>query len=360
MKKREKKPPSKRVSKNLNKTLSAVLFSLILTLIAWTTHSVNAVHFPDSGVISEIYGNDSRDDLRQMYRSAILSAKSSVLLLVYTLTDETIISALKEKSLQGVNVKVIVDAKASPGSAERLGKQVETIRRFGKGIMHCKILVVDEELILLGSANMTGDSLRLHSNLVLGINSAAMAAYILEKSASLQETGKAGHYPCQSFTAGGQNLELWFLPDDSLNALHRLKHLIRSSETSINIAMFTWTRMDLAQEVVRAANRGIKVQIAIDSNQAKGACSSLVRYLIDQGIDVRFNTGSGLLHHKYMCIDDKILTIGSANWTKKAFSDNDDCFVIIEDLSSEQLKKINEDWHEMYSKTSLNPVFTNR
>ena len=39
-----------------------------------------------------------------------------------------------------------------------------------------------------------------------------------------------------------------------------------------------------------------------------------------------------------------ILEIGSANWTKAAFKQNDDCFLIIHDLADEQRQSMQKLW----------------
>ena len=62
------------------------------------------------------------------------------------------------------------------------------------------------------------------------------------------------------------------------------------------------------------------------------------------GIPIRLKTGQGLLHHKFAYIDDTILVNGSANWTQQAFKSNDDFFVVIYPLTSEQQKKMDQLW----------------
>ena len=48
--------------------------------------------------------------------------------------------ALRQKSAEGVSVKVICDAKASPNIIQKLDPKIEVVRRFAKGLMHLKVL----------------------------------------------------------------------------------------------------------------------------------------------------------------------------------------------------------------------------
>lgn len=346
--KKQKKQPRPRSSK-LKKTLTSFLVGLVFTFFAWTTHTVNTVQLPDPGVTTELYASEVRDDLRSVFLSAIASSNSSIHLLVYTLTDQAIIRALKEKAEKGVDVKVIVDAKASPYAAQELGQRVNTLRRLGVGLMHDKILVVDNKFVWIGSANMTGDSLKTHSNLVLGMHSPALADHLIAKAESLPEAGKGDFFPYKEFQIGGQKLECYFLPDEAKNGLQRIKELIRSAKKTVRVAMFTWTRQDLAHEVIKAAKRGVKVQVVIDNNSGKGASAQIVKLLKQNGIDVHLSQGVGLLHHKFMVVDKKVLVNGSANWTKAAFGTNDDCFLVLNDLSTRQAEKLEQEWKILYA-----------
>lgn len=347
MKKKHKSKTPRR--NNSNRLILSFLVAAVLSFAAWATNTATAVRLPDAGVASEIYASENQEDLRHLFRTAIESAKESVYLLVYTLTDESIIQALKARAANGVKVEVIVDAKASPFAAQKLGNDVKTLRRLGVGLMHCKILIVDKHLVWIGSANMTRDSLQMHSNLVIGMDSPALADYLITKAVSQVEAGRSTSLHHQTFRVGGQDIEFWFLPDDATLALRRIKDLIRTAEKTIRVAMFTWTRIDFAHEIIRAAKRGVKVQVVIDNNSGKGASAKVVQLLKDNGIDVRMSKGIGLLHHKFMEVDRSTLVNGSANWTRAAFGSNDDCFLIIDDLTTSQREKLDDEWKVLYA-----------
>lgn len=321
----------------------------LIVLLAWTLyqlaanyHSVQPVKLPASNAPVELYSNQTQDDLTHLFQQAIENAKESITLIIYALTDPQIIQTLQKKSESGVPTYIVCDAKASPGISHRLPRAT-IIKRYGKGLMHQKILIIDNRQIWLGSANLTTNSLSLHGNLVMGIENPAIAQALTDRAKSMDEDG--GYTPLlhKETTAGPQNLELWVLPDDR-NAIKRMIALFRSAQKSIKVAMFTWTRVDFTEELIAASKRGVKVETIIDRYSGKGASAKIVRLLEQGGIPIRLSTGNKLLHHKFAYIDDNILVNGSANWTNAAFKENDDYFIVLYPLTPEQQDKMNKLW----------------
>ncbi len=328
--------------KQFRKTVILALFGIVLfTALKFNISSIVSLPQTDQQII--LYSNQADDDLKQTFSQAINEAHESILLIIYSLTDKTLISNLKQKASEGIDVTVICDPEASVGVERRLGSQVKTYKRRGQGIMHIKILVTDSNRVWLGSANMTPQSLLIHGNLVAGFYSPEMAAYLRQKSESMIHTGLKYEYTHRSFSINGQNPELWLLPDDK-DAVARIKQLIRTAQKTIQVAMFTWTRIDLAQELIEAHQRGIQVEVALDRNSSNGVSSKVTKLLREEGIPVSLNEGSGLLHHKMVLIDQETLVFGSANWTLAAFEKNNDCFVVLPQLNQEQCIKLQTMW----------------
>lgn len=293
---------------------------------------------PTSEEPPKLYSNQTQDDLRLYFHNAILGAKKSVILSIYTLTDPMIISDLRKKAADGVKVTVVTDVKTAEGLSERLGPQVQIDKKFLKGIMHRKILLIDEEQGWLGSANMTRDSLRMHGNLVVGVMDPAMGSFIAKTL-----LGKGYAAPYQQFNLGGQRVDLSFLPDDR-DGMWRIRKLIRDARKSVRVAMFTWTNKELAIEVIEAKDRGRNVEVVIDRQQAKGASGKIVDLLEKRKVPVGLSSGPGLLHYKFLYIDESILVSGSANWTRAAFTTNEEFYLIIYNLNEEQRKQMEKLW----------------
>lgn len=306
--------------------------------------AISKPEMPQSGQAAILYSNQARNDLRQTMNCAIQEAKKSVLLIVYTLSDPVIIQALNDKSDQGVPVKVICDGRACPFMERKLKPSIDLVKRFGDGLMHLKLLVVDGAQVWIGSANMTGESLGMHANLMASIDHSALAEMVKSKAQGLPEEGRSEpRFEHRTFDLKEQSLEFWFLPDD-VRAVERVKQLIRSAKKSLRVAMFTWTRFDFAQEIVAASARGVKAEVVLDHYSGKGVSAKVANYLKKNGIWLGMSQGKALLHHKFMMVDDKILVNGSANWTKAAFTKNDDCFFVLSELTEPQRQRMEQVW----------------
>jgi phosphatidylserine/phosphatidylglycerophosphate/cardiolipin synthase-like enzyme len=338
--------------KGLNQALLGLFAMLVFAGFLWATDAISKPELPQQGMPGIFYSNQARNDLRHTMSQAIQEAKQSVVLIVYTLTDSAIIQALNDKSDQGVAVKVICDGRACPFMERKLKPAIQLIKRFGEGLMHLKLLVVDDAKVWIGSANMTNESLSMHGNLIAAFEHPDLAELVLTKSRGLPEEGRSvPAIPHQTFNFKDQSMEFWLLPDDR-GAVERVKQIIRSAKKSIRVAMFTWTRFDFAQEIVAAAARGVKAEVILDHYSGKGVSSKVANYLKSNGILFGMSQGKALLHHKFMIIDDVLLVNGSANWTKAAFTTNDDCFFVLSEMTEQQLHKMNLIWDTLKSEAA--------
>lgn len=324
----------------MKKVIMTALLGLLL--VAFFQGGKTPTPLPTENEAIALYSTN----LRSLFQKAIDETKSSILLIIYSIRDEKIIKSLKKKANEGVDVQVICDPDASDGTEKKINPPIHLYKRRNTGLMHQKILVTDNEKVWIGSANMTTQSLQLHDNLVIGIYSKPLAEFITKKADSMIDTGFKKTFPHQIFQINDQTLEMWFLPDDS-QAINRIKNLIQTAKKSIRVAMFTWTRSDLTDLIINAHNRGLDVSLAIDRSSACGVCTQVVKKLEKNNIPLKFNKGNGLLHHKYMVIDDTILVLGSANWTKAAFTQNDDCFIVLYPLNTPQIKQLTEVWEKL-------------
>lgn len=252
------------------------------------------------------------------------SAKRTLFASFYSLTDRDLIALLTGRAKEGIEVCVQYDPSAS------LTLTHDCFRpRHSKGLMHRKILVIDQAALYLGSANLTPSSLRHHSNFVLGLHHPPLAAFLAEHDSG-------------SFVSrvGDQKIECYLLPDREESALKRLLSLIDGAERTIHVAMFTFTHPQLTQALQRAAGRGVRVQAIVDRYSGNGVSKKSVEALKTAGAEILLSSGSALLHHKWALIDNAIFAMGSANWTKAAFTKNEDFLIILSSLTTAQRKFI--------------------
>lgn len=252
---------------------------------------------------------------------------------MYGISDPQILELLLKKSKEELSIRVEYDPSASVNLKKILPAPIQLAAPKTKGLMHRKIAAFDHAQVFLGSANLTTTSLRHHANFVLGLYSPDLAAY-LENPPS----------PFFSFEVAGQQGELFLLPDPNQLGFTHLIQTIRQATKKIFIAMFTLTDPTIVETLIQAKKRGIDVRIAVDYYTAKGASHKAVAVLQNAGIEIYLSQGRELLHHKWAVIDDTILAMGSANWTKAAFSKNHDFLLFLYPLQKSQQQFLKKLW----------------
>lgn len=109
-----------------------------------------------------------------------------------------------------------------------------------------------------------------------------------------------------------------------------LSNMISRANESIHVMIYGFTLDALADALISAAKRGVEVKVLIEAESA-GWKGSEHEKLIAHGIDVKLDSNPGLMHHKVMIIDGRIVVTGSYNWTWSAERDNDENILVVED-----------------------------
>lgn len=123
-----------------------------------------------------------------------------------------------------------------------------------------------------------------------------------------------------SFSSSAE-IKVFFSPDGGIT--HEIIEQIDNAEEYIDVAMYSFTSVAIAEAIVQAKNRGIKVRILLDKLQAAGQYSQY-QYLLDSNIEAITDVHAGIMHNKIAVIDGKILLTGSFNWTKSAEEKNEE------------------------------------
>jgi len=87
--------------------------------------------------------------------------------------------------------------------------------------------------------------------------------------------------------------------------------------------MYSFTYEPIAEAIIRAKNRGIKIRILMDKGQSEGKYSKY-NYLLNNNIAIIQDRHAGIMHNKIAIIDGKVLFTGSYNWSKSAEERNEE------------------------------------
>lgn len=99
-------------------------------------------------------------------------------------------------------------------------------------------------------------------------------------------------------------------------------------ESTIDAAVYSLTHDGIADALIRAHQRGVKLRVLTDNLQASS------RYADDEkieaaGVDLRRDLSSASMHNKFLIDSGRAVGTGSFNWTKSADERNAENFVII-------------------------------
>lgn len=107
---------------------------------------------------------------------------------------------------------------------------------------------------------------------------------------------------------------------------------INSSEDSIDIAVFIFTAGDIAEALLTAKERGVKIRIVIDEKQGKKR-HPILDFLREEGFDLLYLKGTvgGFMHNTFAIFDGKLVITGSYNWTEYAEKFNYENVLLIDE-----------------------------
>ena len=124
--------------------------------------------------------------------------------------------------------------------------------------------------------------------------------------------------------------EAFFSPKAGTSS--RIVQEINQAQSTIDIAIYSFTRDEIADALIAAKNRGVTIRILADNSEASGTGSDVPR-LEAAGFQLKRTRGGGggILHHKYAIFDGRLLLTGSYNWSTNAEENNDENAVFIRD-----------------------------
>jgi phosphatidylserine/phosphatidylglycerophosphate/cardiolipin synthase-like enzyme len=273
---------------------------------------------------------------------AIDAAQQSIDLAIYNLSMESIGDALIRAHQRGVIVRMVmesenIDNKVTDAIKEA-GIKIRNDRHGGKdtGLMHNKFLVIDRLEVWTGSLNFTASGVYADNNNLIRIYSDKLAENYTTEFNEMFVDGKFSYdarpdtpFP-EFFMPGGFKITTIFSPDDGGTRV--VTDAIRSAEESVYFMAYAFTSLEIMKAMEEKSREGIKITGVLDQMQMKNQSSQrIVQTMHQLGLDVRQNSRDGLMHHKVMIVDSRIVILGSFNFTFSAETRNDENLLAIED-----------------------------
>ena len=272
-------------------------------------------------------------------------AKKSVdfIQLEWHYTPETvgkIQDALQAAVKRGVRVRGLVDNGISfnPRSVEFLTKKfgVDAKLDTPEKMTHSKIFIVDGAEVLLGSTNLTHNSMERNNETNLLLRDPVIAAYFegyfeklwkdsaTEPGVAPKTSGAVTAFTNRSYL--DEVLPLFAGAKDSIRVLmYGISYKPGKPASSVN---------RLVDALVEAQKRRVKVMVILDLSNYNKAINSVNEkakaYLESQGVETRWDDVMVTSHAKLLCVDGAVV-VGSFNWGHDAMDRRNECALLVRD-----------------------------
>ncbi|RFB76681.1 phospholipase D family nuclease [Methylovirgula sp. 4M-Z18] len=125
-------------------------------------------------------------------------------------------------------------------------------------------------------------------------------------------------------------IEVAFSPVPQGRALRLVQKAISSATATIHMAAYTFTSKPVADALIRAAARGVRVYVVLDAKaNSPYDDKSKIAYLRDAGVNVCANSRYPVMHNKFAIIDGKHVETGSFNYSYAAEARNAENVIVV-------------------------------
>jgi phosphatidylserine/phosphatidylglycerophosphate/cardiolipin synthase-like enzyme len=197
-------------------------------------------------------GGQPAEDIANALASFITSAGSTLEIAIYDLhlppeLDAIVHGALADTSSRGVEVRLAYNVdhprdipvppppRTTPSVVEAFPFPTVAIPGV-PDLMHHKYVVRDKASVWTGSTNWTADSWSREENVIVTVDSAALASRYLEDFEQLWTSQQVRHSGKVDTTPVDPGVAAWFCPRRGEKLAHRISRAIRSARRRIRIA----------------------------------------------------------------------------------------------------------------------------
>lgn len=321
---------------------------------------------------------NSQKSWKAMFDS-ILLAKKTIYLEMYIFQDDIIdfdfLKLLKEKSREGVKVKMVLD---SFGSHNLSKVAVSEIRESGIELFflsyflhrtHRKILIVDQSVAFIGGVNFHQSAslwndlvVRVKGRLVNSITKSFAKVYaecggkdvlILQSSKKgLKHGGSIRKNKIIKVKEVKEKVQAWLIEHSPVKNRFNLKklyqkHLSEAKESILIVTPYFMPRRWLIGALHQAYLRGVDVEILVPLNTDYYVIDRVNYFYINKlsKLGIKFSLETQMNHAKITVIDSKEGIVGSNNLDYLSFELNSEVGIFFKDqVALNRILKIIEGW----------------
>ena len=293
--------------------------------------------------------------------SLIKSAQEEVLVALSDLrlyqegSTTPLLEALGDAAKRGVKVRVLFERRGADQPApEQLAafnflaqEGVETRWDDPEVTLHAKFLVVDRDILVVGSTHWTYSALVNSVQVDLALASPELTAL----AAEFFELLWAGNLNPQPVLPDPPWPKYGVLPLLELPkaGLHTgvIPVLIARAQKSADLLLYRFAYYPqypnspsntLVKALIEAVRRGVRVRVLLEGGEDFPDLAEANRlvstYLVLNGVQVRFDAPGSTMHAKCLIVDDRDLLVSSANWSYYSLAKNVEAGVALLDTQA--------------------------
>jgi cardiolipin synthase len=277
--------------------------------------------------------------------NAIVSARTSLEMKMYLLSDREIIDALKAAQARGVKVRVLLEKNpygSGPGNKsvynelQAAGVAVQWTNPVFR-LTHEKSLVVDDRAALIMTCNMTHSAFTRNREYGIITHQPAEVKEVLD--------GFNADWDRRSFSPNPNSALLW----SNVNSRHKVLAFIDSAQKTLVLEQEEMQDAEVQQHLINAARRGVKVRVLVAAPQSGQPDLNLPgeRQIRAGGVAVRI-ISTPIMHAKVYLADGNRVLTGSMNVSTSSLDNNRELGIIVSD--PEIVRRIAETFEKDWAK----------
>lgn len=275
---------------------------------------------------------------------AIESAKKSVWMEMYILSDSKVINALEDAASHGVDVRVMLEP--HPFGASPPTRTMDELRAAGVKVedsdpsytlTHEKSMVIDSTTAFITTSNFSR----------AGLGGYSSSSSYNDRDYGIIDTNSQDVQTVAAIFQADWNRSSVQINDPNLvvspiNSRNDLTSLLNSAKSSISIESEEMNDSNIEQVLTNAAHRGVKVEVILPSGSSNNTGISAIK---PGGVQVREDTQL-YMHAKLIIIDGQKVFVGSENFSAQSLDQNRELGIIIADQSALQTlqQTFQHDW----------------
>lgn len=121
-------------------------------------------------------------------------------------------------------------------------------------------------------------------------------------------------------------IDIGFSP--RMGSLDLVLKTINAAKNNLCMATYSFTSKPIVKALMLAKSRGVDIKIVSDQHANSGKYTA-VRFLANQGFNVRLSQNYAIMHNKFIVIDNQTVETGSFNYSGAAAKKNAENVIVI-------------------------------